>query len=59
MVKWISLLEGLTLQNEIIAGVIVAFNSLLAAAGGVGGGPIYTSILLAFGASVHSAIPIP
>lgn len=59
MGKWFELLEGLTPTSMVWACVVIAINSLIAAAGGVGGGPVYTSALLAFGASAHSAIPVP
>lgn len=53
------LLHGFDLRQELLALGIIAFNSLLAAAGGIGGGPVYTSVLMAFGADAHTAIPIP
>ena len=53
-----SFVSGLTLITEIISTIIVSGYAMVAGAAGIGGGPVYTSILIAFGTDAHVAIPI-
>ena len=55
---YFKLVSGLTTVGEIISLIIIAVQSIIAAAGGVGGGPVYSTVLIAFGASAHTAIPM-
>eukprot|EP00703_Trepomonas_sp_PC1_P003837 JAP92769.1 Sulfite exporter TauE - SafE [Trepomonas sp. PC1] len=55
---YFKLVSGLNLVGEIISLVIIGIQSIIAAAGGVGGGPVYSTVLIAFGASAHTAIPM-
>ncbi|CAL5991995.1 Sulfite_exporter TauE-SafE [Hexamita inflata] len=55
---YFKVINGLTLTTEICCLIIVSLYSLIAAAGGVGGGSVYASALMAFNAPAHTAIPM-
>ncbi|CAL6003698.1 Sulfite_exporter TauE-SafE [Hexamita inflata] len=55
---YFKVVPGLTLTTEICCLVIVSLYSMIAAAGGVGGGSVYASALMAFNAPAHTAIPM-
>ncbi|KAH0575062.1 Sulfite exporter TauE-SafE [Spironucleus salmonicida] len=52
------LVPNISITGEVISCISFFIFSIIASAGGIGGGGIYTSVLIAFGSGVHVAIPL-